>query len=202
MTETYFEAFVILLVVINPVAVVPIFLALTKSLDAAEGRRIAFRASIIAAVILIAFGFGGERLLDALGIALPSLRIAGGALLFLIAVNMLMGQADADGPSDTPSHHNVAVFPLAIPLIAGPGAITTVMLLKSEFPAAKDLAVIALLLVAVVAITCVSLLSARFLMRILGETGTDVLTRIFGIILAALAVEFLVVGIKASFGLA
>lgn len=202
MTETYFEAFVILLVVINPIAVVPIFLALTKPLAAAEGRRIALQASIIAAVILIAFGVGGERLLDALGIGLPSLRIAGGALLFLIAVNMLMGQAAPERTADRPSHRNVAVFPLAIPLIAGPGAITTVILLKSEFHAAQDLAVIALLLVAVIAITCLGLLAARSLMRVLGETGTDVLTRIFGIILAALAVEFLVAGIKASFGLA
>lgn len=202
MTDTFFEAFVILFVVINPVAVVPMFLALTKPLAAAEGRKIALQASIIAAAILVAFGFGGERLLDALGIGLPSLRIAGGALLFLIAVNMLMGQPDAADAAGKARHQNIAVFPLAIPLIAGPGAITTVILLKSEFHAARDQIVIALLLVAVVAITCASLLAARLLMRLLGEIGTDVLTRLFGIILAALAVEFLVVGIKASFGLA
>jgi len=203
-TELLTTAFVTFIVTVDPFGVAPLFVGLTGSASAAERRRLAVRGVIIGSAILIVFALAGEPLLRALGIGLPAFRIAGGILLLLLAVDMVMARQSGlraitpGEDAETHSRSDISVFPLGIPLIAGPGAITSVVLLVGQ--ARGDIgaqgAVIGVL-VAVLILTLVCLLLAGQLMRLLGVTGINVISRVAGIIVAALAVQFMIDGMRA-----
>lgn len=204
MLDLLLTAFVTFFVVIDPVGLAPIFAGLASHADAVQRRNIALRAVAIASGILVFFAFVGEPLLEALGIGLPAFRIAGGLLLMLLAVDMVMARhsgLSATTPEEAREaarSEDVAVFPLAIPLIAGPGALTAILLLMGDVerdPLAQA-AVIGVMLV-VLAMTLVCLLLTTQIMRVLGLTGTNVITRVFGIITAALGVQFVADGVLA-----
>jgi multiple antibiotic resistance protein len=202
-TELLFNTFLVLFVVIDPIGLAPIFAALTHGESVEQRRRLAFRGTGLAAVVLVVFALAGDRLLTALNIGLPAFRIAGGALLFLLAIDMVFGRhSGVRAPTEREQaeaerRRDIAVFPLAIPLIAGPGAITTVLLTSghgSWFMTGVLLAVLA----AVLAVTLAALLLSTRIVRLIGETGANVVGRVFGIVLAALAVQFMLDGLHAG----
>ena len=196
-------AFVTLFVVIDPIGLTPIFIALTAGMTAAQRRAIAIRATVIAAGLLFLFAFLGEQVLGFIGISMPAFRIAGGILLFLTALDMLFerrtkrreDKADADDLPDP------SVFPIAIPLIAGPGAIASIILLVGQTNDAVGMASLLGVMVAVLIIVFLLFLSAPLIERALGKTGIVVVTRLLGMLLAALSVQFVLDGIR-GFGLA
>jgi multiple antibiotic resistance protein len=208
MLADYFSStLVTLLVTIDPPGLAPIFLSVTRGMNAAEQRQVAIRACVIAFGIMAFFGFGGDFVLKAMGIGLPAFRIAGGLLLFWIAFEMVFElrtarKAATAETAITQDHiRNVAAFPLAIPLMAGPGAITATILLTGR--AAGDPARLTILVVTIAAVivACLAVfLAAQTIARLLGTTGNIVLTRLLGVILAALAVQFVIDGIKALLG--
>ncbi len=194
--------FVTLFVVIDPIALAPLFIALTQGMSQDERRRIVVRAIAVAFGLLAVFGLAGEQVLAGMGIGLPAFRISGGLLLFLMAVEMLFEKrtqrrekrtAD-DRPEGSP---DPSVFPLATPLIAGPGALATMILLAAQHPGdVPALIAINLVMVAVLALTFAMLSAASLIERLLGHTGIVVLTRLFGILLAALSVQFVLNGLR------
>ena len=194
-------ALVTLLVTLDPPGLAPVFIGLTLGMTRAAKREVALRASVIAFVILAAFALGGRFVLGALGVTIPAFRIAGGLLLFYIAFDMvfaLKAERRSEIASDAMAidHiRNIAAFPLAIPLMAGPGSITATMLLAERasgdwLTLAGLLAIIALAM----AVSLVALLAAERLSGLLGATGRVVLTRMLGVVLAALAVQFAIDG--------
>lgn len=203
--DSLLNAFVVLFVVVDPIGVTPIFATLTRSLDLRTQRKAALRGTLLATAILLIFFLIGDELLTRLGISLPAFRIAGGVLLFLVAVDMVFARQSGlrsttiREQKEAERKPDVSVFPLAFPLIAGPGALTTVLLMSSGSQGmAVFLAMVGVIL-AVLALTLLALLSAPLIMRVLGETGANVLDRLFGLILAALAAQFVIDGIRASF---
>jgi len=197
-------ALVTLLVTLDPVALAPIFVSLTRGMNAEERRRVSMRACLIAFGILAFFGLGGEVLLRLLGVGIPAFRISGGLLLFWIAFEMVFErrnerkQHTADVAITEDHIRNVAAFPLAIPLMAGPGAITAVILLAGR--ANGDLVQLSslLILIALGIASCFVVFSAADrVSRWLGVTGNVVLTRLLGVILAGLAVQFIIDGVLA-----
>lgn len=194
----FITAFITLFVIIDPIGLAPMFVALTKGEDAAPRRGIAIRATIIAGVLLVLFGLFGEAVLGFAGISMPAFRIAGGILLFLTALDMLFERRSERRKGQASAADDPSVFPLATPLIAGPGSIATMILLTGE--AGGDWAVIGivmLVLVAVLLFVLLAFLSAGLLERALGTTGTNVVSRLLGMLLAALSVQFVVDGITA-----
>ena len=204
--EKILNMFIVLLVVVDPVGVTPVFGALTRGGGELYRRRMAVKGTVLAAAILLMFAFIGDWLLNTLGITLPAFKIAGGLLLFLIAVDMVFarqsGGRSATGSEQEEARHkqDISVFPLAFPLIAGPGALTTVLLMVGETHGNPlyFMAMIGVLLL-ILALTFVCLLLASPLMKLLGETGANVMDRLFGVILAALAVQFVIDGLLAVF---
>lgn len=203
MNDFISSALVTLLVTLDPPGLAPIFLAVTRGMNRDERRQVAIRACIIAFGILAFFGIGGEWLLRLLGVGLPAFRIAGGLLLFWIAFEMIFElrtqrKKQTAETAITEDHiKNVAAFPLAIPLMAGPGAITAAILIAGR--AEGDLTRIAVLLALtafVVALCLLVFLAAHPVSRLLGVTGNVVLTRLLGVILAALAVQFVIDGVR------
>lgn len=198
------SAAVTLFVVVDPVGLAPTFLAVTGGLPAAAQRRVARRASLIAVFILAGAATGGDWLLRNLGISLPAFRIAGGLLLFAIASEMVLGvrierQSETAEQALEEQVRNVAAFPLAIPLLAGPGAITATVLLAGQ---AAGRPIFVGMLIAVIAAVC-ALTAAVFyfatrIARFLGVTGNIVLSRLLGVLLAALAVQHVIDGVKAA----
>lgn len=198
--QFYITAFATLFVVIDPPGLVPLFIALTQGMDDAHRRRLALRACVIAGILLTLFGLFGESLLGFVGISMPAFRIAGGILLFLTALDMLFERRTQrrEGQHADPNH-DPSVFPLATPLIAGPGAIATMILLMGQTGgdwrgAAAVLGLLALMLVA----TYIFLLASPPIERLLGRTGTVVITRLLGMLLAALSVQFVIDGIRGT----
>ena len=202
------SALVTLLVVVDPVGLTPTFLAVTQGLPVAARRQIAVRACLIAAAILAGTALIGDWLLDKLAITLPAFRIAGGLLLFAVASEMVFGvrierqskQAE-EAVEEHVRHHvrDVAAFPLAIPLMAGPGAITATLLLSGQ--AHGQPLLLAGLIgvgVAVVAVCYGVFLVAERIERLLGVSGSVVLSRLLGVVLAALAVQFVIDGVRAA----
>ncbi|MCO4054535.1 MAG: MarC family protein [Bosea sp.] len=197
-------ALVTLLVTLDPPGLAPIFLSVTRGMSDAQRRVVAIRASVIAFVLLAFFALAGDALLRVLGVSLPAFRIAGGLLLFWIAFEMVFErrnerkQNTADVAITRDHIQNVAAFPLAIPLMAGPGALTAMMLLAGR--AGGDPWTLSLLvgIAALVVLSCtLTFFLATPISRLLGVTGNVVLTRLLGVILAAMAVQFVVDGIKA-----
>jgi multiple antibiotic resistance protein len=198
-------ALVTLLVTLDPPGLAPIFLSVTRGMSDAQRRVVAIRASVIAFVLLAFFALAGDALLRVLGVSLPAFRIAGGLLLFWIAFEMVFErrnerkQNTADVAITRDHIQNVAAFPLAIPLMAGPGALTAMMLLAGR--AGGDPWTLSLLvgIAALVVLSCtLTFFLATPISRLLGVTGNVVLTRLLGVILAAMAVQFVVDGIKAA----
>ena len=197
------SALLTLIVVVDPVSLTPTFLAVTHALPVAARRSVAFRASMIAGAILIGTALFGDWLLRTLGISLPAFRIAGGLLLFAIAFEMLFGvrmRREGQAAEQAVEEHvrNVAAFPLAIPLLAGPGAITATVLLAGRTGGNPMLIAILIAVVMLVAFACfLAFLFAERIGRFLGLTGNIVLSRLLGVLLAALAVQFVIDGVRA-----
>ena len=206
MIEIIATTFVTLFVIIDPLAVAPIFIAVTEGSTEAERRTMAQRAIAVAGVTLLVFALVGELLLKALGISLAAFRIAGGALLFILAVEMVFAHQSGirkittGEEEEAVARKDVSVFPLGIPLIAGPGAMASIILLMSEHSGEilHQGAVLAVL-VFVLLISLVVLMLATKLVKVLGVTGVNVIGRVFGIVLGALAVQYIIDGIRQSF---
>jgi multiple antibiotic resistance protein len=200
LTQLFLNAFVSLLVIANPLGVASVFVALMAHSNRDEIKATARKAVGAATGILLFFAFLGEWLLTELGIRLPSFHVAGGALLFLIAYQMLFtenrfGSSGAETNSYA-DRTDIAVFPLAIPLIAGPGCMTATILLMSRAQGvAQSVAVLAALLV-VMGITYATLLLARKLVRLIGTSGNVIIARVMGVLLAARSVQFIVDGLR------
>lgn len=204
MDEFLWQSFVTLLVVIDPFAVIPVFLALTRNDTVANKRKTAAKSCLIGGFILVSFAFLGDKLLDVMSISEPAFRIAGGFLLLLVAIDMVVAKRHSglvsttgDEQEESLQREDVSVFPLAIPLIAGPGGLTSIVVLMRQAETMSPTTpfyIIGITLLVIV-ITYVSLLASEYLMKILGITGNNVLTRVFGIILAALAVQGMIHGI-------
>ncbi len=204
MTELFVSALVTFLVVIDPPGCAPIFAGLTKEASAVQRRAMAVRSVLIAAGILLFFGLLGEDLLRALGISLSAFRVAGGIMLFLIALEMVFerrterreNRAQEVSESEI---EDISVFPMAIPMIAGPGSIASVMLLMARGDGLAATLVVLGALLATLVLTLVALLAAGPLMRLLGQKMEAMITRILGVILAALAAQFVLDGVERSF---
>lgn len=202
MDVTYIiTAFVTLFVVMDPIALAPLFLALTRGMSPARSQQIARRALIVAWALLTAFGLAGDSILRGVGISLPAFRIAGGVLLFLTALDMLFerrtqrreDQTDQADHSDDPS-----VFPLATPLIAGPGALATMILLNSRSDGWGHFLLIEVVMMAVLAVSALMFRLAAPIGHALGRTGIMVVTRLLGMLLAALAIQFIIDGLAGT----
>ena len=207
MTQLFLSAFITLFVVIDPPGCAPIYAGLTKGATQAQRRNMAIRASFIAGVILLIFALFGEQLLGALHIDLDSFRIAGGLMLFWIAFEMVFEKRTqrreerAEKLAATPEVEDVSIFPMAIPMLAGPGAIAAIMLLMNE---ANDLAqtfTVLGALAAVLVITMLALIAAGPLMRLFGDKVEAAITRVLGVLLAALAAQYVIDGLRGSFNL-
>jgi multiple antibiotic resistance protein len=205
MTELFISAFVTLFVVIDPPGCAPIYASLTTGASMAQRRAMAIRAVSIAAGILLLFALWGKQLLGVLGIELDSFRIAGGIMLFIIAMDMVFEKRTqrredrAQKIAETPEVEDVSVFPMAMPMIAGPGSIATVMLLMSRAEGLSERLVVIGAVVVTLALMLGSLLAAGPIMALLGAKIEAVITRLLGVLLAALAAQFVIDGLKASF---
>lgn len=189
-------AFAALFVVIDPIGLTPLFVALTKGADAKHRRSVAVRATLIGATILMAFALFGEAVLGFIGISMSAFQIAGGVLLFLTALDMLFERRTKRREDKVTDMPDPSVFPLATPLIAGPGAIATMILLMGQANSMIDsLAVVAVAL-SVIFIVFLLFLSGGFLERLLGHTGIEVATRLLGMLLAALSIQFMINGLN------
>ncbi len=204
--EELITTFVTLFVIIDPIGLAPVFVSITRGMNPRQREAVALRAILIAGGLLAVFGLVGKPLLAAIGIGLPAFRISGGVLLFLIAVEMLFEKrterrekrvAEAEDPTETANDGpDPSVFPLATPLIAGPGALATMILLGGH-EQGDYLGILALLLVtlAVLALTYLAFRAGNAIEHALGHNGVVVVTRLFGILLAALAVQFVLDGL-------
>lgn len=203
-TAYMITAFVTLFVVIDPIALTPIFLALTPGMSPQERARIALRAVLVAGLLLALFAFFGKAVLGFIGISMPAFRVAGGILLFLTAMDMLFERRTKrrEDSSETPEiieQDDPSVFPIAIPLVAGPGAIASVILLVGEKPGGEGLITILGITALILLIMYVFLRLSSRLERALGKVAINVITRVLGMLLAALSVQFVLDGL-AEFG--
>ena len=205
MIELFGSALATFLVIIDPPGCAPIFASLTRGASAAQRRAMAIRSSIIAWGILMFFALLGRPMLHALGISLASFRIAGGIMLFFIALDMVFERRTerrekrAEEIQRTPEVEDISVFPMAIPMIAGPGSIASAMLWVSRAETPAETVIVLAAITVVMLLTAVTLLAAGPLMRLIGEKVEAMITRILGVILAALATQFIVDGLKQSF---
>lgn len=194
---------IVVFVVIDPPGLAAMFAALTRGGNSTYRRRMAVKSTLLAAGILFVFAFIGDPLLHSLGISVPAFRIAGGILLFLIAIDMIFARqsglrsATVREQEEAQFKEDISVFPLAFPLIAGPGALTTVILLTGSARGhLLQFGAVLVILAVVLAIAFVALLTSGTLMRLLGVTGSNVVDRLLGIVLAAMAVQFVIDGIR------
>lgn len=203
--ELFISAFAILFVIIDPPGCAPIFATLTQGTSRKHQNTMAFKSVFIAAIILFGFAYAGEFVFAKLGISLDALRIAGGIMLFIIGLNMVFEKRrekrenraeealeDADDPED------ISVFPMGIPMIAGPGTMASLLLLKAKTETTAQEVSILLALGAVLLVTFISFLIAGPLLKILGKSFTEVLTRVLGVLLATLAAQFVLDGIQGA----
>ena len=199
--DRLFNDFVTLFVVINPIGTVPLFIAVTRHESAQTIRKTALRSVMISAIILLTFVVVGQMLLSALDIELGAFRIAGGLVLLIISLRMVLESThQPTEKKESGDRHDVAVFPLATPFIAGPGAILAAVLLTDHtlYSVSQQVGT-TLVMLGVLAIQYVLLLASGTVNRVLGETGTNVISRIMGLILAALAIETILIGLRTAF---
>lgn len=201
--ESLFNAFVTILVTIDPPGLAPLFLALTRGMNREQRQQVGLRASLIGFLVLALFALAGAGILAVFGITLPAFRVAGGLLLFFIAFEMIFErrqerkEKSADAAITKDHIHNIAAFPLAIPLIAGPGAISASVLLSATLPGAAGQATLVGVIFVGIVLTYLVFVLAERVDAFLGQTGRSILTRLLGVILAALAVQFVADGVKA-----
>jgi multiple antibiotic resistance protein len=207
MFDELVKFFVVLLVVVEPLSLLPILAGLTQGADAAYRRAMSYKAVGIATVVCVVFAVGGTALLKLLGISVDAFKIGGGILLFMLAIEMVFAR-ESGVRSITPgegeeAHHRVdiSVFPLAFPLIAGPGALATILLAFASVPFGSTQFLAQLVVIAVVlALTLALMLVTGPVMRVVGVTGGAVLGRLLGVLLAALATQFIIDGIRGAMG--
>jgi multiple antibiotic resistance protein len=207
MIETLIKFFVMFFVVVEPISLVPLFAALTEGASSGYKRKMACKAVILAGLILVIFALAGAALLDAMGISLQAFRIFGGLMLFLIALDMVYVRPSgartttSKEEAEVKRREDISVFPLAFPFIAGPGALATILLVTGDVPLASMLFVgLMVVVVLVLIITYVLMLVTPRVMRVLGLTGANVISRLTGVILGALAVQFVIDGVRGSLG--
>jgi len=195
----YISAFVTIYVIIDPIGLTPLFVTMTRGMTPRKRHAIGLRALMIGFVLLALFGVLGKSLLGFVGISMPAFRIAGGVLLFLTALDMLFERRSKRREGQTEDDNaDPSVFPLATPLIAGPGAITTMILLTGQLHGdVVGILLINLVLAAVLTIVGIMFLAAGLLERALGATGINVISRLLGMLLAALSVQFVLDGVRA-----
>ena len=193
--QTLGETFVTLAVIMDPVALAPIFVAITRRLDPAARRKAAIRAVLAGGGLIIGFALFGGLVLDYLNVSVDSLSIAGGLLLLLVALEMLRGM---DYPEPGENAQDVALVPLATPLMAGPGAIATVIVLSRQHHDLGGKAAVILGILGALALVGITLLAADRLNRLLSETLVNFLTRVFGLLLSAIAVQLVVDGVRGT----
>ncbi len=202
--DAFIAAFITLFVIIDPIGIAPIFAGLTQGTTRKHQNKMAIKGSLIGFLILAFFAIVGRPFLDGLGISMDGLRVAGGIMLFIIALQMVMAKRNdrkAEVAEEINEHfEDISVFPMALPMLAGPGAIATIMLLMAnvEGDFIAQTAIIAAM-VLVFCITMITFMTAAPLMRLLGSTVNAVLTRVLGIILAALAAQYVLDGLKGTF---
>jgi len=205
MVEQLIKFFVVFFVVVDPISLIPLFAGLTQGASARFKKKMAGKATVIALAISVLFALVGAKFLDIMGISLSSFRIAGGTLLFLIALDMVFARPSGSRSTstereETKKREDISVFPLAFPFIAGPGALATILLSAAEVGGKPLLFAGFLGVVTLVVLICwVLMLATPRLMKALGVTGANVMSRLSGVILAALAVQFIIDGIRGGF---
>jgi multiple antibiotic resistance protein len=208
MIEQPLKFFVVFFVVVEPVSLIPLFTGLTAGASPSYKRRMALKAVIIAALILVLFALGGASFLELRGISLEAFRIFGGLLLFLLALEMVFAResgtrTSSNEAAESRRRADISVFPLAFPFIAGPGALATILLWFGPVHLAGQSSLFLLLLGAVALVLAIALVMmwlADPLMRVIGVTGANVASRLLGVILGALAVQFVLDGLRQAFG--
>lgn len=204
MTEAL-NSFVVLFIVLDPVGVAWLFAALTVNDTPAQKRKMVFRGVLLAALIMYVFFFAGDLLLSWMGISLPAFRIAGGILLFLLSLEMVFARqsglrSTTRGEQDEAERKpDISVFPLAFPLLAGPGALTTIILMTGQVQTVKDQLTYSVVIFSACLVTLVILLLSQKITNLLGQTGSNVISRLLGLLLSALAVQFVLDGIGQAF---
>ena len=197
-TAALISAFVTLLVVVDPAGLTPLFITLTRGMAPGHRRAVGLRACLIAALLLSVFGLAGETILTAIGITMPAFQIAGGILLFLTALDMLFERRTPRRAGHAGAVPDPSVFPLAMPLIAGPGAMASMILLVGQTSDWGGVLAVHLVMLVVLAIVFGLFQIAPLFERVLGETGTMVVTRLLGMLLAALSVQFVLNGLRGA----
>ncbi len=204
-TELFISAFAILFVIIDPPGCAPIFATLTQGTSRKHQNTMAIKSVFIAAIILFGFAYTGEFLFEKLGISLDALRIAGGIMLFIIGLNMVFEKRTEkretraeEALEDVENPEDISVFPMGIPMIAGPGTMASLLLLKSKAETMAQEVSILLALAAVLLVTLISFFIAGPLLKLLGRSFTEVLTRVLGVLLATLAAQFIIDGIQGA----
>ncbi len=200
MLDTLLPPFMILFVTMDPIGNMPIFMTLTESPRPDYSKAMARRAVLIGGLVLLMFAFAGEAFLNLLSISLPAFRIAGGVLLFVVALQMIFEEEQKDKAADAENTHenDVSVFPLAVPLIAGPGSIASIILMMSEqHGSVGGQAAVIIALCAVLLITYILFRMSTLCARLMGQTVNQVISKILGIVLGAMAAQFVIDGISA-----
>lgn len=194
--------FTSILFIVDPIAIVPTYLVITQHDLPAVRARTARRACVAAAILLIAFAMGGQLIFMLFGLTMPAFRIAGGLILWLVAMDMLRGQRTTQESNteiaEGQAKDDAALTPLAMPMLAGPGAISTVMVHAAQAPTPLRLAVVYISVVLTAVVCWLVLRASEPLMRRMGQTGIRVMTRLMGLLLAAMAVQFVITGVKDS----
>lgn len=195
-----FVTFTSVLFIVDPIAVIPTYLVITRSETPDHRRRTALRACVAAVLLLAGFAAGGELVFGVLGITLPAFRIAGGLILWFVAMDMLRGQRSTQESraeiDEGTAKEDVAITPLAVPMLAGPGAISTVMVLAAQAQTMPRRAIVYAAIVLTGLASWASLLVGERLLARMGQTGIRVMTRIMGLLLAAIAVQFVITGVR------
>jgi MarC family membrane protein len=192
----FWEVFVTLLVITDPPGIVPVFLGMTFSRPAAERNRLAWQAAVVALGVIVAFALFGRSILTYLGVELPALQGAGGLLLLLVALQLLMGRA-ADPAELERTKANVAFVPLGTPLLAGPGAIVATMLFVQRTDGSGDIVAFAVAIIAVITLLWLAMRFSGAIHRVLHDSGVELLTRIAGLLLSAIAVQLIIGAVRA-----
>jgi len=204
--ELFLSAFAVLFVIIDPPGCAPVFATLTKGTSRKHQTTMAFKSVLIAAIILFGFAYGGEWIFAKLGISLDALRIAGGIMLFIIGLNMVFekrtekreGRAE-DALEEVMDPEDISVFPMGIPIIAGPGTMASLLIMMGKAAGHPQELAILTALAAVLVVTLLSFLVSGVLIKLMGKSVTDVLTRVLGVLLATLAAQFVLDGLQGAF---